>query len=241
WSLVGSAASAAGMAFGGWALARELSPDDEIGAFLSMGAALGASLASGDTSVLFVITTLMLVRIVNRTVGLPARVTDSIAVLLLTAWCTVSTGSVLPAVLASLAFGLDATLAPALRRQWMFAAISMMIVVFYLATHRPWLVDSFTFNPILGWAELIIGVGFAAVILKTNGFISLSDATKRPLESARIKAGTALGLIAATGGVLVVSHTANLALPLWGILLGVMLGRVLVARTVTREVTWDQR
>ena len=58
--------------FGSWALARELAPDDPVVAFISVFAALLAAMLVDTFGLLVVFGTLGLVRIVNRSTGLPA-------------------------------------------------------------------------------------------------------------------------------------------------------------------------
>ena len=54
--------------FGTWALARELVPDDNPTAFVSMGLALATLLVVDSPNLLLLFVTLFLVRIVNRSV-----------------------------------------------------------------------------------------------------------------------------------------------------------------------------
>ncbi len=113
-------------AFGAWALARELAPDDNPAAFVSMALAFAASLTVASPSLLLLFATLGMVRIVNRTVGPPARLTDSLVVLgliLATAWITRS--PVLP-VVGAVAFALDASLEDGTRRQLAFAVLALV-------------------------------------------------------------------------------------------------------------------
>ena len=91
-------------AFGSWALTRELVPDDDPAAFVSMVASLGAIWIFERPGVLILFATMGLVRLVNRTVGLPPRRSDSVVVLLfalIVAWVTPSPWFALVAAVAA--------------------------------------------------------------------------------------------------------------------------------------------
>jgi hypothetical protein len=96
--------------FGGWALARELDPDDHTAAFISMAAAVFAALVVDHPGLLIVFTTLGLVRVVNRTTGMAARKSDSVIVIILAILVIYLTESPFFGVAAALAFILDGTL-----------------------------------------------------------------------------------------------------------------------------------
>lgn len=103
--------------FGGWALAREIAPDDNPAAFVSMALAFVALLLFPDSSVLPLFTTVMVARIVNRSVGIPARWIDYLAVTLLAGWAAYGARNPGPAIVAAIGFGLDAVLPASSRRQ----------------------------------------------------------------------------------------------------------------------------
>ena len=75
-----SALFGAAAALAGWAFARELAPDLERLAFLGMLLTFGAFLAVESSSLLLLFAAQFLVRVVNRSVGLPARIVDSVFV-----------------------------------------------------------------------------------------------------------------------------------------------------------------
>ena len=88
--------------FCSWALARELDPDDHTAAFISMAAAVFAALVVDTPGILIVFTTLGLVRIVNRSTGLVARMGDSVIIMLLSLLVIYSTKSPFFGVVAAL-------------------------------------------------------------------------------------------------------------------------------------------
>ena len=119
--------TAVGAVFGTWALGRELAPDYNAAAFVGMALAFAMVLVVETPSLLLVFLTLFLVRIVNRTVGLPARLSDSAVVLLLVAWAVYSLENPLLGVLGAVAFGFDAVLRDPRKRQIGFAAASLAL------------------------------------------------------------------------------------------------------------------
>ena len=112
-------------ALAGWAFARELVPDMERLAFLSMLLTFGAFLTVESSSLLLLFTAQFLVRVVNRSVGLPARIVDSAFVAGLTVWAAWAGSFPGLALIGALAFGLDASMKERFRRHWIFAGICL--------------------------------------------------------------------------------------------------------------------
>src|SRR5690606_13503749 len=111
-----------------WALACEVSPDRLGAAFLSRGLGLASFLAWPDASVLLALTTMLAVRMVSRSTGLPPRVWDSAALLGLLAWITGATGAAGVLLVGALAFALDGVFPGGRPHQWGFAALSLVFV-----------------------------------------------------------------------------------------------------------------
>jgi hypothetical protein len=196
-------------ALGGWALVRELAPDDDPAAFVGLTGAVAAYWLVPNASLLLLFTVLMLVRIANRTVGLPARLTDSLAVSALAGWTVYSTHIGLLCVVAALAFASDATLPPALRRQWLFVfawvagAVAAALYGWPLFAARPWVVGART--AVLAAALAL----FVFRIARTGRLWSKADATGEPLSAARVRAG--MGLVALTVAPTLVGGTLEVA------------------------------
>ena len=96
WKLVGAALGGAGAAFGGWALARELAPDHNPAAFVSMGLAYATWILLDHTSVMLLLLAVMLVRLINRSVGIPPQPLDYGGVAGLLAWVGYSNRDLVP-------------------------------------------------------------------------------------------------------------------------------------------------
>ncbi len=219
-ALVGPAA-----AFGAWALARELAPDDNPAAFVSMALAFAASLTVASPSLLLLFTTLGMVRIVNRTVGPPARLTDSLVVLgliLATAWIIRS--PVLP-VVGAVAFALDASLEDGTRRQLAFAMLALVGAAVALGVVDT-ATESHTLPVATGVLIGIVSVGFGIAIARTRRVSSVADMTGQPLSVNRVRAGMFIALLVAVQAVLLGTEGLELSALVWATLAGVAIGGV---------------
>jgi hypothetical protein len=219
------------VALGSWALARELAPDDDPAAFLSMAYAYAAFLALGPPSLLLLFTGLLLVRIVNRSTGLPARIGDSVIVCALTLWTVHATQSPLLGLVGALAFGFDAVLPDRLRRQWFFAGLCLGAGLWRFVLGSG--LDDLT---LLGlgtsyWLAAVIGVVYLVAYLRTRSVASVGDVTGTKLSVARVRAGMAIGLLVPVQAF--VAGPAVLSSALWATLAGVGVGSVI--RLVRRE------
>lgn len=73
-------------AFAAWALTRELAPDDNGAAFVALALAWLLNVAFGARLVLLLFVALLLVRMVNRSTGLPLRLLDTLGVFGFCTW-----------------------------------------------------------------------------------------------------------------------------------------------------------
>jgi hypothetical protein len=211
-----------------WALTRELSPDDNPAAFVAMALAVLAWLRVGNQSFLIPAVILMDVRLVNRSTGKAAEISDSVIVTLgigamtwFVSWSC--------AVVGALALILDALLPcpgnqPTRRRHLGFALALVVVAVVRvvvgaepprLPAHLP------VFATIAGLCAL-------AVILYPRPR-SVGDVDGMPLSRARVRAGLGVGLLATVlvsvdGGVELMKAGG-----LWACILAVPLGLVVLA------------
>ena len=213
------------VALGSWALARELAPDVHSVAFVSMVLALGIFLTVESSSILILVVALLLVRIVNRTVGLPARVTDSVLVVSITAWLTYDGPFPWLGLIGVLAFALDASLEQRLLHQWVFSGVCLVVAGLSFYRHGPYLLEE-SLSRTMVILLTIIAVGYVLRIWRTRVVKSLSDATGSPLYLSRVRAGMLvafwIGLQALTQGQFGI-ETSSLV---WATLAGVSLGGV---------------
>ena len=212
-----------------WAFARELAPDLERLAFPSMLLTFGAFLTVESSSLLLLIATQFLVRIVNRSVGLPARVIDSVFVAVLTVWS--AWGGAFPGLglVGALAFGLDASMAERLRRQWFFAGICLAATWFCLDRQGlSWTPE--TLPATAAGLLLIVTVAYGLTVRRTRRVTSLGDATGMPLSSARVRAGMAVGLLAGLQSLTRGQAGLEAAALVWAVLAAVPLGALVWPR-----------
>lgn len=189
---------------GAWALGRETAPDDQRAAFLALAGGYVALLAVPGASLSLLFATLMVTRMVARTVGPPPRVLDAIAVLALIGWAIASTRSYGVGLVGAAAFALDGALPGGERRQWGFAALCLALVGFLApwAGAGPAQVGQVTSTPVsLGLpgpvvlaATGLVTALFALAIGRTRTLRSVGDATGEPLLPVRVRWAMALAL-----------------------------------------------
>jgi hypothetical protein len=210
--------------FFAWAVARELDPDNDFAAFIAAGLAL-TGLALWDLPYLGALFWLMLVlRIVNRTTGLPATVLDSLLVLGMGGWLSFQ-GNWYYSVFTVIALLLDSRLEPKHRRQLAMAGLGLVITV-----------SALTFGEVGEGADglsiqaiaisLALAVVFAPVIAMTRSVESVGDETGERLSVGRIRVAQGLAiavglqeaLLRGMAGLVMVS-------PLWAAISGVTIYR----------------
>lgn len=221
---------AAAMVVLAWVVGRELDPDHEYSAFVGPLLALAGVLVFGSGSLLVGLWLVQVLRVVNRTSGLPARVTDSLIVLALGLWMSYQGGWVYGAVTV-LAFGLDALLPEGQPHQWAFAGLALIGTLALAAWQGAAWSPGDTLLAGTGlpaWAAALAAIVlFLPVLVGSRQVESVGDATNVPLQPRRVQAAQALALLGGLG--IVLWHgTAGLTawLPFWAAVLGAALYRV---------------
>ncbi len=206
--------------FGSWALAGELFPDDKPAAFVSMVLALLAALAFDSPGILIVFATLGLVRIVNRSTGKPAMMSDSIIVLLLAFGVIYATQSPFFGAVAALAFVFDGTLKDPLRHQWIFALICFGGMVVYMVDHDAGLGYFQAPDALLEWLSMAVLLVLALDMFRLKEVCSSGDINGKALDLSRVKGGMAVGLFAAFQGLVNAEAVIILVASVAGIVIG---------------------
>ena len=212
--------------FGAWALARELVPDDNPAAFLSMVLAFATLLLVDSPSLLLLVATLLLVRIVNRSVGLAARISDSILAVGLNISAIYSTHSPLLGVVGALAFAFDALLRDGQRHQWVFAALCLAGTGVFGLQHGIGVGDAAPLPGLVLGSVAAISVLYVVMITLTRRIDSSGDATGAPLSLSRVRGGMVIGLLAASQALILGPSGVNAASIVWATLAGVAVARV---------------
>lgn len=177
-----------------WALTREVDPEEPLSAFMATALITVALIAFMPEVNLLALPYLMFViRIINRTIGLPAKWTDSLVILGFTASIAFVSSWVyaLPGVIA---FLLDALLPEADRKQFLFAGASLVVVVFaYInqAGETALTLPSIEVMIALGLATLI----FFPTILRSRQLTVGCDVPASTLYPQRVQAGQLFTLL----------------------------------------------
>lgn len=203
-----------------WALARELDPDDQTVAFISLAAGVLVGMLLDSPGLLAAVATLGLIRVVNRSTGLPARKSDSVVLVLLTITVIYWTGSPLFGGVAALAFVLDGSLKEPLRQQWVFALVCLGGMIVYLVDHDSGLGLPGTPDSLFEWLSVLFLLMFALDILLTRRIRSRGDINDRPLLVGRVRGGMAVGLLAALQSVDRPENVAVIVAAIAGICVG---------------------
>lgn len=190
--------------FGSWALGRELAPDDQAAAFAGMALAVIVILVTGPASatygLLVIFTTLGLVRQVNRTTGLEARLTDSLLLTVLSIWVVYSTGNPLFGVVSAVSFAMDGFLAKPLRRQWLFALIMVVAVIIYMVDHESSQKLYSLPDTLVEWVAVLIAFVFALNLLLKKNVTSVADVGRKKLDLPRVRGGMLVALLVLVAG-----------------------------------------
>ncbi len=212
-------ALAAVVLFATWAVGRELAPDDNPAAFVAVAIAMPAWWFAPSPHLALLFSALMLVRIVNRSVGVPARPTDTLLVLGLVVYTLLREDGGWLIVPAALAFGLDAVLDRPLRYHALVAALVLPL---------PWLFEdgvplrAFAApNALWPWLLAAIVAVFVVAIVRTRQVTSKGDISDEPLDVTRVRGGMLAGLLCAVSTLPAGFDAVAEAAPLWATLAGV--------------------
>lgn len=206
-----------------WIIAREIDPEEQLSAFVSvllMTIAVFIVAVQFNLLVLFYISSMS--RIVNRTIGPAVTRMDSIFLLVFTVFVGFA-GSWIYAMMGATAFLLDSLLPDRDRKHVLFAGLAtvVMIVAF--------IVQNSQLTPILPTTEFIIGIIgvtfiFVPVVLKSRRLTVVADMTAELCIPIRVQAAQVLALLF---GYHVALWQGNIGilelLPLWLAIAGVSL------------------
>ena len=210
-----------------WALGRELDPDHDLSAFVGTGLVLVGLWFFDRPSLLLILWLLLVLRLVNRTVGLPAKPLDSLAVLGLGTWLTWQ-GYWMVGLVTAIAFLLDGLLSLPLRRHLVASCLAFVITVFFPILHGDTVVEFEPTLPVILFSAVVAGL-FTVVIAFSSEVHAVGDATREPLNPRRVQAAQALALLTALLLVWWAGESAVVALlPLWAALLGASIYRLAI-------------
>ena len=138
---------------------------------------------------------LLVLRLVNRTVGLPAKPLDSLAVLGLGAWLTWQ-GYWMVGLVTAVAFLLDGLLSPPLRYHLFVSGLAFVATVVLSIFHGDMAMESGPTMPVVISSVVMAGL-FLVVIATSREVQAVGDATGEPLNPRRVQAAQVLALLTA--------------------------------------------
>ena len=219
-----AAFSGALAAFAAWALTRELAPDYNGAAFVALALAWLLNVAFGVRLVLLLFVALLLVRMVNRSTGLPSRPLDTLGVFGLCAWAATSTQQPLILLVASVAFVLDAVLEDPLRRHYLAAAACLPVFILLLPGNADLIAGDLTVGD---WSLIgVISLGIILVVNTNLAPVSYCDTSPKRLNRVRVNAGLIVGWLLAVQTLMTNGRSAWLETPIWACMIAVLLSFV---------------
>jgi hypothetical protein len=205
-----------------WVIGREFDPDHPWVTFFGVGLAFIASLFADPPSIWSLAALIVLARIVNRIVGPPSKIGDSVVALALTG-LALFTGWWVFAVVAAVAFVLDATLSKPNRHQWIFAGLAlggMLVSIIINEGNKPYAASAWTI-------PVLIAVVVIAYVIATTEVKSGCDVASYTLDNRRMQAAMGLMLFAGVLFELWAGTPGLMAmLPLWAAIIGASVWRL---------------
>jgi hypothetical protein len=208
-----------------WALGRELDPDHDLSAFVGVGLALVALLLVDRPPLLVFVWLLVVLRIVNRTSGVPARFLDTLGVLTLGAWL-IWQGNWMVGLITAVALLLDGLLPQPLRPHLFVSGLAFAGTVVLSIFHGDMVMESGATMPVTVASVAMAGL-FMVVIATSRKVRTVGDATGEPLNPLRVQAAQALALATALLYAWWEGASGLAALyPVWAAMVGVGLYRL---------------
>jgi len=205
-----------------WALCREVDPDHDLAAFVASALALTGSFIWGAGSLGSILWILLLLRIVNRTAGLPSTIFDSLGALGLAAWLAWQ-GNWGYLVITATGLFIDGALQNGNKHQFALAALGLCLSVVVLNLKKQGLNESETSLLALGAASGLSAL-FIPLIAASREIDSLGDVSGEKLNPRRVQAAQVLSILTGMQAAFW-SGTAGLTafMPLWAATTGAAL------------------
>lgn len=222
-------------AFLAWALGREVDPDRNEAAFVAMALTVVA-IGLGWAPALWVLAlALMATRIVVRTVGQAAKLTDLALVTVLAGLAVFVDGYWAMGLIAGFAMAVDLLYDRKRTLNLVFAAFATGLSMFAVVQRGgDW--GALTLQPLgaidPGWslAALVVTALSAVFILTCPAVTSVCDASSEPLERRRVRGGAVIVILFATAAMFEGEAGLLATLPIWAVLAGMIEARVMPRR-----------
>ena len=207
----------------GWIIGRELDPDNDYSAFAAAGFAWIVAFFFSAPDFLILMTLNLLLRIVNRSVGLPAKLGDTIMVTVLVL-LSVFLSYWAIGLVAAVAFSIDAIAKNPHPPHLVAAAVSLVSTIAYLLTNNVEILNGLTLIHVL--VAAVISAAYCYAILDSRVIRCKADATGEVLHPARVQLAMVIGLFAAWMMLLNGNAGFVAVVPLWATLLAIPLYRI---------------
>jgi len=205
-----------------WVLCRELDPDHDLSAFVAADLAVGGLLLWELPHLTVLPWLILIMRIINRTMGLPAGILDSLAVLGLGIWLSLQ-GNWAYGIVTAVAFLLDSQLPIRAPHQLVFAILGVVGTTTAAVLGG----DQSRDGGLSLWSALIalaVSIFFVPVVLESRGLTSVGDQTGKPLEPVQVQAAQILALFVGLETAFLGGFAAlGSLMPLWAAVLGASL------------------
>lgn len=224
------------VAFITWALGRELDPDRNEAAFIGMALAVAVLAIGWSPAVWSLALALMATRIVNRSVGQPAKASDLVLVLGLAAAAVFRDGVWLMGAVFALAVIFDVMLDRTRVLSLIFAFLGVALSVFVLVERggEPMaLIEAGLAGVQIEWMITtgIVAAVYALMLLSLPPVESVGDATGAPLDRIRIRAGGLITLLAVFAALAEGQQALLASLPIWAVIAGAIQARAIPKAT----------
>lgn len=215
-------ARAAVSVFFAWALTKEIDPDNPGSALIASFLGISALFFTNNSGLLVAVFLLAVLRMVNRTTGVPLTVLDSILIMLMGTYLVYS-GKWAYGMLMGIAFLMDAVLEKPVRRHLFFGGITTLIGIFGLC--KDLTAESFTpeYHLYHFFALLVLILFLIVRIIFAGTPHSLADISGEQLSRERIVAASLITFFAGTLALLAGPSVIIDTLPLWVAISGTVL------------------
>ncbi|KAA3642203.1 MAG: hypothetical protein DWQ07_24515 [Chloroflexi bacterium] len=209
-----------------WVLARELDPDYEASAFVGAVLAFFAWAFLGNPAIIPLALMIFCLRMVNRTVGPPLVLGDSLTIFVTVLLAAFLAGGWVYGVIAAFAFQLDVMLSESNRRHALFVTLSLFVafIAIMISGFAPLVAPSVPYLIVV----IVAGISGLLLIIMIRQINVLTDFSKQAMNLTRIRAGIFLAIFAVVA-VLWYGDSGVVALaPLSAALVGEPLYRILM-------------
>ena len=209
-----------------WAVGREIDPEHELASFVGLFLIIPGYWFLGAPELIMVLTMLLLLRMLNRSTGLPPKLLDSISIILLGS-LLILRGEWIFGFLCAAAFLLDSRLADSIKRHLLFAGIMAALTIAGLFISKPEF-PKFEFTPGQLIFVIVSVLLYFPLVLHSRNVDVICDFQPERLNPIRVQIGQIFAissvvlvwLFAATPGITSI-------FPLWGSILGVSIAYLL--------------